>query len=114
MITLKQESTLIESLKSLTELELQSVFEELAGHIYKYNLSEAVQQALDVHDFRSEILELEDDIENLKEDKYDYKSKCERAVDALEDLEESLKNIKSDFYKDVKIIIEILSENSDL
>lgn len=105
MITVKQESILIKKLKSLTEIELIAVFEELAEHIYKYNMEEGVRQALDVHNYRGDIESLEGDLEDEREEKYEYKSKCERATEVLEDIE----NLDDDIQKQIDEAIKILS-----
>lgn len=111
MMTAYQEAALIEDLKSLSEMELTAVFEGIADHVWRNGLSDAVRISLDVEDLRSEVNRLEEEIEDVREDKYDLKSKCSKAVGALEDLEETLENIKmADLQKEVKRIIEMLSE----
>lgn len=87
MINIKQESILIKKLKSLTELELVSVFEELADHISKNRLSEAVQQALDIEDLRKDVASLENDVEELEDDKKDLENKIDDAREILEGIE---------------------------
>lgn len=98
MITLKQESVLLKKLKSLTELELISVLQEFSDHIRKKNLSDAVQQALDVDDLRSELKSLERDIEDLEEDKEELESRMQHAISILEDIE----NLDDDVEKLIK------------
>lgn len=105
MITLKQESVLIKKLKSLTELELISVLDELAEHIYKNNLSDAVEQALDVHDLKGDIRSLERDIEELQEDISELKNKMREADDVLQDIE----NLDDDVQKEIDKAIDLLN-----
>lgn len=97
MVTLKQESILLKKLKGLTELELHSLFEEFAEHVHKNNLEEAVRQALDLNDLRSEIASLEDDIEDEQEENRGYRSKCRRASGILEAIE----NLDDDIQKEI-------------
>lgn len=104
MITIKQESVLLKKLKSLTELELVCVFEELADHIQKNRLTEAVQVALDLDDLRSEIDSLERDVEDAQEEASDWESKCQHAQNALSDIE----NLDDDLQKELDRIINML------
>lgn len=71
MLTLDRQEILIDRLKSLTELELQTVFEELAEHLRKQKLSHVAHTAFggnpkELEDLRDEIAELEEKIGNAQ------------------------------------------------
>lgn len=87
MITTKQESVLIKKIKSLTELELQSLFEELADHIRKNNLSEVIQRALDIDNLREEYDVLERNFNELEEERDDLSDRMRTAWSMLSELE---------------------------
>lgn len=109
MITLKQESTLIKKLKSLTEMELQIVFEELSEHIHKNYWGDMVQSALGVRsiedDLRYEIKDLEYDKGELERDKDELEDKISDALDILNGIED----LDEETEKQVNKVINILS-----
>lgn len=67
MTTLKQEEKLIDQLKSLTELELQSLLEELREHIYMNSFQDMVHRALGTDDVLEANEELNEEIDRLND-----------------------------------------------
>jgi len=107
MMTLKQESVLVKKLKSLTELELQAVFEELYDHIVKNRMYPMVESVFQLNNLTEEINNLEDELEEVKEKRSELQSMCERAAILLENIEE----IDDEVQKELDKAIEILNEN---
>lgn len=60
MITVKQESKLLEKIKSMTELEFVTFFEELSDHIKKHNWDHVVKSRFGKEE------ELEEEIQSLE------------------------------------------------
>lgn len=87
MITLKQESTLLKKLKSLTELELRGVLEELADHVRKNNFEEMVEEVFDLRDLGREVRSLELEIDELEIEKDRLETRIMDALNILEDIE---------------------------
>ena len=94
MITLKQESTLLKKLKSLTELELRGVLEELADHVRKNNFEEMVEEVFDLYDLKGEVRSLkgevrslELDVDELEIEKDRLETRIKDALNILEDIE---------------------------
>lgn len=79
MITLNQEESLVDRLKGLTELELQSLFEELREHIYMSSFQDMVHKALGTDDVFEANEELEEEIDRLKDEVSDLKEDVENA-----------------------------------
>lgn len=104
MITIKQESALIKKLKSLTEIELVTVFEELRDHLHKNGLIDAVQNALDLEDRESEIESLERDVEIAQEEALEWEIKCMQAQNILNDIEELDDDIQKQIDKAISIL----------
>jgi hypothetical protein len=106
MITLKQESVLVKKLKSLTELELQAVFEELYDHIVSNRMYPMVETVFQLPDLTNEISDLENELEEVREERSDFKSMCERACTVLDLIE----NIDDEVQKGLDKAIQILSD----
>lgn len=83
MITLEQEKNLIEQLKELTEIELQSLFEELREHIYMSSFQDMVHKALGTDDVFEANEELNEEIDELKGELSDLKEELEDAETRL-------------------------------
>lgn len=75
MITLRQEEKLIDRLKSLSEIELQGVIDELVNHICKNNMEHILTSAF----YSDEIRVLENENEKLQD-------KCYRLEDKLQEI----------------------------
>lgn len=106
MLTLKQETVLIDRIKSLSELELDSLLKEIGQHLRKNNLEHLIDNSFDIETFEDELREAEDRIEELE----DYQSKLEdinRIADDLKDTDE----LQEDAYE---VLIEGIKEITDL
>ena len=77
MITLKQEEKLLDRIKSLTELELTTLIQELRDHIIKNDLGHIFNAISDVEDLRDEIDDLNDKIEKLESENSKLESKLD-------------------------------------
>lgn len=93
MITAQHQQLLVETIRSLSELELDDLFREVADHCRKNHLSHLLENHFDVEDLQSQVDELEekvdklqDDNSDLERDKDNLETKISEAVDILDDL----------------------------
>lgn len=93
MITVKQESKLLEKIKSMTELEFVTFFEELGDHIEFEGWQHVIKKYYNADDFEHQIEDLNETIETLEGDN----RRLNDAIFELElqnsNLEESLRKI---------------------
>lgn len=94
MITVKQESKLLEKIKSMTELEFTTFFEELADHIEKQNWEHIVERHFtrvaeveqELEDSNSSLEACERDNHYLNNEIRDYQLKLAVISEKLDDL----------------------------
>lgn len=92
-MTLKQENKLIDRIKSLSELELTTLIEELRDHFRKNKLNHVFDDVTDCSHLQDEINELEEKVESLEEkleesnsDAQHWEDKADRASRILLEL----------------------------
>lgn len=109
MITTKQQEKLIQRFETLSELELDSVLEELVAHIQKEKLGHLLDKHTGIDDLRNEIegqentiSDLEKEVDDLRDDLHEIENVCEEAEDiesfeeeGFESLMNAIKKIKS-------------------
>lgn len=107
MITAKQEQKLIDRIKSLSELELEALMEELRPYLRKWNMS----RVLEDRDLAAELEEAEECIEELKEKKDDLVDKltdieaiCENALE-VEEYEDKAYEKLCSWFEQIKDLI---------
>lgn len=88
MITVKQESKLLEKIKSMTELEFVTFFEELSEHITKNQWHHIVTERFFKDEISYEEQELHDKIEQLENDALTYVAALSTIHDECGDNEE--------------------------
>lgn len=108
MITLKKQEKIIERLKSLTEMDLKTVLEELRDHINFNNWGDMVNEVFGTDDaiqeannLREEIEALENDIEEKNDTLFNIKVIASKADDIEEYEEESFDELKR-FINEIK------------
>lgn len=105
MITIKQESVLIKKIKSLTELEFDSLMDEVAQHVYA-NKWHHVVKANFADPYQ------EEEIENLQEELDEMTKEKDNGIDYMWEAVEILQNIETledDVQKAIDKAIKILS-----
>jgi peptidoglycan hydrolase CwlO-like protein len=93
MITAQHQQLLVETIRSLSEIELDDLFKEVADHCRKNNLAHLLENHFDVEDLQSQVDELEEKVDKLEDensdlekDKDDLETKISDTVDILGDL----------------------------
>lgn len=91
MITIKQQEKLIERFETLSELELDSVLEELVAHLEKNHLWHLLEKHTGADDLENEVEDLEQKVTELEEDIHEYKDsmrEIENVCDSVEETQE--------------------------
>lgn len=108
MITQKQEIKLLERVRSLSELEMQSFIEELIDHLEKHKMLHLI---IGNTDYEEEIEKLEDKIEELESEIEDKDNTLEQIqdicsdADEIEEFEESAFDELKDGFKSIKKLL---------
>lgn len=71
MITVKQESKLLEKIKSMTELELYGFWEQLYDYMEQEKMLHVVEQVFRLEDREDEIDKLKDELSDMEEERDD-------------------------------------------
>lgn len=108
MITLKKQEKIIEKLKSLTEMDLKTVLEELRDHINFNEWGDMVNEVFGTDDaikeadnLREEIEELENEMQKKDDTLFNIKIIASKADDIEEWQEESFNELKR-FLNEIK------------
>lgn len=91
MITAKHEERLISRISGMSELELESLFEELAERLGKDRKLHVISAAVgseEIKDLKYEVSELEDKVDELESELDDLRSCAQRATVILEEIDE--------------------------
>jgi hypothetical protein len=86
MITVLEQTELVERLKTLSELEWESLIEELEPHITKTELNHVFDELSGGSDLKDQIQSLEDDVEKLE-------NKIEKYKEILDDISDKANSI---------------------
>lgn len=84
MITVKQESKLLERIKTLSELEFSALLKEMADHIGKNHWEHIIDECFEIETFADELEEMEDERNYLQHKLEEIDLICE----SVEDVEE--------------------------
>jgi len=83
-MTIQRQNLLLEEIKSMSELELQSFFEELSEYIKKNNLVTVVQNSFDLEDLSDRVDELQEELDDMEKER-------DNALSDLDDLKHNVK-----------------------
>ncbi len=86
MLTLKTETRILSKLKSLTELELGALMEELREHLVKNKMSHVLESE-DVPKLYRQIEELQDELSDMESERDDLRQKCDDAACELDSID---------------------------
>jgi chromosome segregation ATPase len=105
MITVKQESVLLKKIKSLSELEFDGLFREIAQHMHCNNWVHIAESNFNLDELKEDYVELERSFNRLEQKLDDMQDKCNTAWNDLSNLE----IIDDDLQKDIDKIMDLLS-----
>lgn len=74
MITAQHKSLLVETLKSMTPLELSSLLEEVADHFKREKLVPIIKKAFDFHGYEDDVEDLENRLGEAEEEASDMRN----------------------------------------
>jgi len=101
MITIKQESKILDRVKSMSELEFSSFLSELSQHIRKNKWEHVINECFEIETFEAGNSELQEELEDMtkeKDDMVDILSKisdlCDEADEFDDDIYEVIEEIK--------------------
>lgn len=83
MLTVKNESSLLEQIKTMSELEFSAFLKSLSEHIHKNNWEHIIDECFDIEDQTDRIEELEDKLQDTKEKLRDANGKLSEIRDIL-------------------------------
>lgn len=109
MITVKQQSKLMERIKSLSELELDSFFKELSEHLRKSEYSHLIDRHFENPDLQGKINDLEenrDELEKENEEAEEKLSDIQKVIYQVEDKEE----FEEDSFNELKRAIDKINK----
>lgn len=97
MLTLKTEERLLTRLKSLSELELETLLMEFRDHITQNKMSGMVERVFSyesIPDLQSQVKDLSDEVYDLERERDDLQEKCRDAVSSLRGLDLESDNLE--------------------
>jgi peptidoglycan hydrolase CwlO-like protein len=86
MLTLKTENRILTRLKSLTEIELQSLFDELRPYLEKNKMLHVLTDE-NVSELHKEIDNIQEELDDIERERDSLKETCESAATDLDSLD---------------------------
>jgi hypothetical protein len=81
MITAQHQLLLAETLKSMTPIELTSLLEDIADHFKREKLVPIIKKAFDFDEYESDVLDLEEQLDEAKDALSDISRLCLSVTD---------------------------------